>query len=126
MLIPVSRAYSTEYSKDVMMCRGSQMNGYSRALIPSADAAHAQPTCTSRASSQAILLTGRLSTRAAIWPGMTRVVPPTAPLPPGTSSAIAVPPWCHPASCAAPAAMRVGISAVLCLARPAGGSGAGP
>jgi len=43
MLIPVSRAYRTEYSNEVMTWRGSQMNGYSRALIPSADAAHAQP-----------------------------------------------------------------------------------
>jgi hypothetical protein len=91
MLIPVSRAYSTEYSKDVMTCRGSQMNGYSRALIPSAEAEHAQPTCTSRASSQAIALTGRRSTRAAISPGMTTVAP-AAPAP-DLSCAIAVLLW---------------------------------
>src|SRR5690242_10403457 len=90
MLIPVSRAYRTEYSNDVMTWCGSQMNGYSLALIPSADAAHAQPTCTSRAISQAIRLTGRRSTRAAISPGMTTVAPAAAPAPaPDMSCAIA-------------------------------------
>src|SRR5690349_22899261 len=89
MLIPVSRAYRTEYSNDVMTWCGSQMNGYSLALIPSADAAHAQPTCTSRAISQAILLTGSRSTRAAISPGTTTEVRPAPVRAPDVSSAIA-------------------------------------
>ena len=47
---------------------GSQTNGYSRAAIPSVEAAVAQPTCTIRHISQAIRLMGRRSTRAAISP----------------------------------------------------------
>jgi len=86
-----SKANRTEYSNEVMTWCGSHMNGYSLALIPSADAEHAQPTCTSRAISQAILLMGRRSTRAAISPGTTKVVPPTAPPAPDVPCAIAVP-----------------------------------
>src|SRR6516225_5602361 len=77
---------------------GSHMNGCSLAAVPSTDAAHAQPTCTSRAISQAILLIGKRSTRAAISPRMTTVVPPAAALAPDMSCAIAVPPGailCH-------------------------------
>jgi hypothetical protein len=83
-----------------MTWRGSQMNGYNRALIPSADAEHAQPTCTSRASSQAILLTGRRSTRAAISPGMTTAMPPSAAPAPDLPCAIAVLLWVSIAACA--------------------------
>ena len=54
MLIPTCRAYRTSYWLWVMTLAGSQTNGYSRAAIPSVDAAHAQPTCTIRQISQAI------------------------------------------------------------------------
>ena len=62
-----------------MTLAGSQTNGYSRAAIPSVEAAIAQPTCTIRQISQAMKLMGRRSTRAAISPGMTRVPPPRRP-----------------------------------------------
>src|SRR5215471_15636566 len=78
MLIPACKAYKTEYSYDVMLWCGNHMNGYRTGAIPSADPAHAQPTCTSRNISQIIKLTGRRSTRAAISPGMSTVPPPTA------------------------------------------------
>jgi hypothetical protein len=55
---------------------GSQMNGYSLAAIPSVEAEVAQPTCTIRHISQAIMLMGRRSIRAAISPGITKAVAP--------------------------------------------------
>ena len=75
MLIPACRAYRTLYWEWLMTLAGSQTNGYSRAAIPSVDAAVAQPTCTIRQISQAIALMGSRSTRAAISPGMTSVPP---------------------------------------------------
>src|SRR5215475_7375771 len=78
MLIPACKAYKTEYSNDVMLWCGNHMKGYRNRAIPSVDAAHAQPACTRRNVSQIIKLTGRRSTRAAISPGMTTMLPPTA------------------------------------------------
>src|SRR5215475_6864638 len=78
MLIPACKAYKTEYSNDVMLWCGNHMKGYRNRAIPSVDAAHAQPACTRRNVSQIIKLTGRRSTRAAISPGMTTLLPPTA------------------------------------------------
>src|ERR1700759_2940343 len=82
MLIPTCKAYKTLYWLCVMTLAGSQTNGYSRWAIPSVAAELAQPTCTIRQISQAMKLIGSRSTRAAISPGMTRVVgAPTAPVP---------------------------------------------
>ena len=94
MLIPACRAYRTSYWECVTDLAGSQMNGYSRAAIPSVEADIAQPTCTIRHISQAMKLIGSRSTRAAISPGMTRV-PPVAPPAPEVSCAITV---LHPVS----------------------------
>src|SRR6202012_3740334 len=80
MLIPACRAYRTSYWECVTALAGSQMNGYSRAAIPSVEAEVDQPICTIRQISQAIKLIGRRSIRAAISPGMTRV-PLAAPAP---------------------------------------------
>ena len=88
MLIPAWKAYRTSYWECVTALAGSQMNGYSRAAIPSVEAEVDQPICTIRQISQAIRLIGRRSIRAAISPGMTRV-PPVAPAP-EVSCAIAV------------------------------------
>src|SRR6202034_3984048 len=79
MLIPAWKAYRTSYWEGVTALAGSQMNGYSRAAIPSVEAEVDQPICTIRQISQAIRLIGRRSTRAAISPGMTRVPPVAAP-----------------------------------------------
>src|ERR1700753_820945 len=89
MLIPACRAYSTSYCEGGMPLAGSQTNGYSRAAIPSVEAAIAQPSCTMRQISQAMPLMGRRSTRAAISPGMTKAAPPPA-LAPAVSCAITV------------------------------------
>ena len=62
-----------------MTLAGSQTYGYSRAAIPSVEAAHAQPTWMIRQISQAMALMGSRSTRAAISPGMTIVPPAAAP-----------------------------------------------
>src|SRR6202035_4890005 len=92
MLIPACKAYKTLYWEWLMTLAGSQTNGYSRWAIPSVDAAHAQPTCTIRHISQAMKLMGRRSTRAAISPGITRVLPapPAAAAAPDVSCAITV------------------------------------
>src|ERR1700722_15816518 len=74
MLIPTCRANRTLYWLCVTTLAGSQTNGYSRRAIPSVEAEVAQPTWMIRHISQAIKLIGRRSTRAAISPGMTRVV----------------------------------------------------
>ena len=76
MLIPACMAYRTEYSNELMSWAGSQMNGYSVRAIPSVEAEVAQPTCTSRATSQTIQLMGSRSIRAAISAGMTVAAPP--------------------------------------------------
>ena len=81
MLIPAWKAYRTSYWECVTALAGSQMNGYSRAAIPSVEAEVAQPICTIRQISQAIKLIGSRSTRAAISPGMTRVPAAAAPAP---------------------------------------------
>src|SRR5277367_3967757 len=81
MLIPAWKAYRTSYWECVTVLAGSQTYGYSRAAIPSVEAAMAQPTCTIRQISQAIQLLGRRSTRAAISPGMTIVPAAAAPAP---------------------------------------------
>ena len=87
MLIPAWKAYRTSYWECVTALAGSQMNGYSRAAIPSVEAEVAQPICTIRQISQAMKLIGSRSTRAAISPGMTKVPPVAAP---EVSCAIAV------------------------------------
>ncbi len=81
----------------VISLAGSQMNGYILAAIASVETATAQPICTIRQISQAIALLGRRSTRAAISPGMTMVVPPLAAAPdPEASVAMFSSPCCHP------------------------------
>src|SRR6516165_7047576 len=92
MPTPASRAYRTLYWLWVISWAGSQTNGYIRPAIASVPTAHAQPICTIRQISQAMKLIGSRSTRAAISPGMTRVVPPVAVLDPdpGLSCAITV------------------------------------
>ena len=89
MLIPTCKANRTSYWLCVMTLAGSQTNGYSRRAIPSVEAEVAQPTWMIRQISQAMKLMGRRSIRAAISPGMTRVVAPAAPAP-EVSCAIAV------------------------------------
>src|ERR1700677_5257411 len=90
MLIPTCKAYRTSYWLWVMTWAGSQTNGYSLSAIPSVEAENAQPICTIRQISQAMKLIGRRSTRAAISPGMTSVLPPLAAADAGVSCAIAV------------------------------------
>src|ERR1700733_14085126 len=70
---------------------GSQMNGYSVAAIPSVAPVVVQPSCTIRAISKITQLAGSRSIRAAISPGITRVVvrPAAAPAP-EASCAIAI------------------------------------
>src|ERR1700722_18192041 len=96
MLMPAWKAYRTSYWECVTALAGSQMNGYSRAAIPSVEAEVAQPICTIRQISQAMKLIGSRSTRAAISPGMTRVPPAAAA--PEVSCAITVLLTCHPVS----------------------------
>jgi hypothetical protein len=43
MLMPACRAYSTSYWEWLMTLAGSQMNGYSRAAMPSVEADVDQP-----------------------------------------------------------------------------------
>src|SRR5580693_8192552 len=82
MLIPTCRANRTLYWLCVTTWAGSQTKGYSRRAIPSVEAEVAQPIWMIRQITQAIKLLGRRSTRAAISPGMTRVLPPAvAPAP---------------------------------------------
>src|ERR1700689_113883 len=70
---------------------GSQMNGYSVAAIPSVAPVVVQPSCTIRAISKITQLVGSRSIRAAISPGITRLVvrPAVAPVP-EASCAIAI------------------------------------
>src|ERR1700727_61752 len=90
MPIPTSKAYRTEYCDEVMRCLGSQMYGYRRSAGPSVASMAAQAAWTIKASSHCIQLRGSRSIRAAISPGITKVVasPPVAA--PEVSCAIAV------------------------------------